>query len=53
MPLLEKEKDEITAKMSAGNADYADMQKMGERLLQIEKELEQKETRWLELSEFQ
>ena len=53
MPLLEKEKEEITAKMSAGDADYASMQKMGERLLLIEKELEAKETRWLELSEFQ
>lgn len=53
MPLLEKEKEELTTKMSAGDADYASMQKMGERLLLIEKELEEKETRWLELSEFQ
>lgn len=53
MPLLEKEKQDLTNELSTGTASFEIIQKISERLVQIEKALEEKETRWLELSEFQ
>ena len=53
MPILEKEKLELTNELSSGNASFETIQKISDRLVQIEKILEEKETRWLELSEFQ
>ena len=53
MPLLEKEKHDLTNELSTGTASFEIIQKISERLVQIEKALEEKETRWLELSEFQ
>lgn len=51
MPLLEKEKQDLTNEMSTGTASFETIQKISERLVQIEKALEETETRWLELSE--
>lgn len=50
IPLLEKEKAEITAKLS-GLSDHAELQKLSERFSEIENMLEVKSFRWLELSE--
>ena len=52
MPILEKEKQDLTNELSSGTASFEIIQKISDRLVQIEKVLEEKETRWLELSEF-
>ncbi len=52
IPLLEKEKAEITEKL-ASVSDHAELQKLSERFSVIENELEIKTLRWLELSELQ
>lgn len=52
MPLLEKEKQDLTNELSSGTTSFEIIQKISDRLVQIEKTLEEKETRWLELSEF-
>jgi len=51
MPLLEKEKQDLTDKMSAGNLNFDQIQQISDRMIQITKELEEKELQWLELSE--
>ena len=51
MPALEAEKQTITATMSNGVAAYDELQKMSDRIIAINTALEQKELRWLELSE--
>lgn len=51
MPNLEKEKAEITEKMTQSNLSYEELQKMSARIIEITQLLEQKEIRWLELSE--
>lgn len=51
MPALELEKAEITAKMSSGNISYDDLQVLSNRITEITLLLEEKEMRWLELSE--
>lgn len=51
MPELETEKKEITAKMGTGNLPFEELQKLSERIIVIDQLLEQKELRWLELSE--
>jgi ATP-binding cassette subfamily F protein uup len=51
MPLLEKEKQDLTDKMSAGNLNFDQIQQISDRMIQITKELEVKELQWLELSE--
>lgn len=51
MPLLEKEKIELTEKMT-GNLPYEELEFISKRMITITKELEEKELRWLELSEF-
>ena len=48
---LEAEKETITAKMMDQNLNYDDMQRLSNRMVQITQLLEQKEMRWLELSE--
>jgi ATP-binding cassette subfamily F protein uup len=50
IPLLEKEKAEITEKLN-GLSDHSELQKLSERFSEIENQLEQKSFRWLELSE--
>jgi ABC transport system ATP-binding/permease protein len=51
MPLLEKERQDITEKMSAGNLNFDQIQQLSDRLIQINQLLEEKELQWLELSE--
>jgi ATP-binding cassette subfamily F protein uup len=51
MPLLEKEKQDLTEKMSTGNLNFDQIQQISDRMIQIAKELEEKELQWLELSE--
>ena len=51
MPALEKEKETISEKMSATVVSYDELQKLSARITEITKLLEEKEMRWLELSE--
>jgi ATP-binding cassette subfamily F protein uup len=51
LPALEKEKITITGKMSAPGLSYAELQTLTEKITQITNDLEEKEMRWLELSE--
>ena len=50
MPKLEAEKANITQQMSVSNLDFAELQKLSDRLIAIDGVLETKESRWLELS---
>jgi len=50
LPLLEQEKMMLAEKMS-GNISYDELQQYSQRLTAITNELEEKEMRWLELSE--
>jgi ATP-binding cassette subfamily F protein uup len=52
IPQLQKEKTELEEKMNSGNMDYDALQKAAERISQIVLLLDEKEMRWLELSEF-
>ncbi|MCD6063245.1 MAG: transporter [Flavipsychrobacter sp.] len=52
MPALEKEKALITEKMSRAGLAYDELQKLSERITEITRQLEEKELRWLELSEY-
>ncbi len=51
MATLETEKEEITAKLNGGSGSPQDFAAWGARLSAIEKELGEKEGRWLELAE--
>lgn len=51
MPVLESEKQTIAEKMSTGNLGFEELQKLSDRMIAITKDLEEKELRWLELSE--
>lgn len=51
LPQLEKEKAELNEKLISGNLPYAEMNKMIERFGEVSRMLEEKEMRWLELSE--
>jgi ATP-binding cassette subfamily F protein uup len=51
IPKLEAEKRELEEAMSQAGGDFQAIQKMGDRMGQIINELEEKEMRWLELSE--
>ncbi len=51
IPALEAEKNMITEKMSAGDLGFEELQKFSDRLIAIGNEMEEKELRWLELSE--
>ncbi len=48
---LEEEKSVLAAEMSTGNTGYERMQAIAGRLTEISSQLEEKEMRWLELSE--
>jgi ABC transport system ATP-binding/permease protein len=52
LPQLEKEKEEITQKMTA-TTSYDEMQQLSARIATLTEELETKELRWLELSEYE
>jgi ATP-binding cassette subfamily F protein uup len=49
---LIKEKDELTLKLSGDNTDHHEIQKTGAQIQAIIQSIDEKELRWLELSEF-
>ncbi len=51
MPALQKEKAALEEKMNNGSMDYDALQKAAERISSIVQLLDEKEMRWLELSE--
>lgn len=51
LPLLEAKKEELTALLSDPSLDYDKIALIGETLQKVVDELEEKEMRWLELSE--
>jgi ATP-binding cassette subfamily F protein uup len=51
MPSLQKEKISLEEKMNEGKLSYDELQKSAERINVIIKLLDEKEMRWLELSE--
>ncbi|NDE11742.1 MAG: ABC transporter ATP-binding protein, partial [Chitinophagia bacterium] len=51
MPELQKEKAELEIKMNDGNLGFEELQKAAERIGIIGQLLDEKEMRWLELSE--
>lgn len=48
---LQQEKDELTTRMNSGGMEYAALNAAAERISAIAQELDNKEMRWLELSE--
>ncbi len=53
MPVLEKERDEINEKLASGNLPFDELDKLTKRIGEIAIALEEKEMRWLELSEYE
>ena len=51
MPTLQKEKVSLEEKMNSGSLGFDELQKAAERINEIIKLLDEKEMRWLELSE--
>jgi ATP-binding cassette subfamily F protein uup len=51
MASLNKEKSSITERLSTGNMVFEELQKLSHRIGEINRDLDQKEMRWLELSE--
>ena len=51
MPELQKEKAALEIKMNEGNPGFDELQKAAERIGKIVQLLDEKEMRWLELSE--
>lgn len=51
IPTLEEEKKKLAAEMSNTNLPFEELQKISEQMIVITQSLEQKELRWLELSE--
>ncbi|WP_317043689.1 ABC transporter C-terminal domain-containing protein [Hymenobacter glacialis] len=51
MATLETEKEDITSKLNGGAGSPQDFATWGARLAAVEKELGEKEERWLELAE--
>ena len=49
---LEKQRIALTAEMSSGIDDFAELKKLGDKMEEIKELLEEKEFRWLELSEY-
>ena len=48
---LTKERDLITEKLSSGSIAYDDLQKLSARIIEVNSAIDEKELRWLELSE--
>jgi len=53
IPMLEKEKKDLEAEMAQNASDFEWLQKSGMRIAEIIRLLEEKEMRWLELSEME
>ncbi|HWJ27092.1 MAG TPA: ABC transporter C-terminal domain-containing protein, partial [Flavisolibacter sp.] len=49
--VLEKEKKELSEKLSTSNLSFEELQKFSERIAEISNLIDEKELRWLELSE--
>ena len=52
IPKLEEEKKKLEQALNSGTADYEFLKNTSDRISEILKLLEEKETRWLELSEY-
>ena len=52
IPSLEAEKKMLAEKMSESGQTFEELAKLSNQMIQLTRELEQKELRWLELSEF-
>ncbi len=52
LPKLEIEKQEVTEKLSQGGTPYEEIQKLSLRITELTNLIEEKELRWLELSEY-
>jgi len=50
---MEKEKAELTEKISGGNSEHEELMKISARMLEIDSKLEELELTWLELSELE
>jgi ATP-binding cassette subfamily F protein uup len=48
---LNKEKEQLTQKLSGGLVPYDELQQYSKKILEVTQELDEKELRWLELSE--
>ncbi|MCX6319384.1 MAG: ABC-F family ATP-binding cassette domain-containing protein [Bacteroidetes bacterium] len=53
IPALTKEKEVVTAKLNDGSTPYEELQQLSVRIGEITRLLDEKELRWLELSELQ
>ena len=53
IPALTKEKELVTEKLNSGDTPFEELQKLSVRIGEISQELDEKEMRWLELSEMQ
>ncbi|MBS1684336.1 MAG: ABC-F family ATP-binding cassette domain-containing protein [Bacteroidetes bacterium] len=51
LPALTKERDELNEKIASGSLPYEELQKVLARIAEVTGQLEEKELRWLELSE--
>ena len=51
LPKLEQERDDLTASLQVLGDDFEAVRKAGERLTAVMAEIDEVETRWLELSE--
>jgi ATP-binding cassette subfamily F protein uup len=52
IPALEKEKEQLTLQLSTPDINYLQIDEISKRLIAINTSLEEKEMRWLELSEY-
>lgn len=52
LPVLEKERGELTEKLSGGIQDFEEIAKISARLEELVEAIDEKEMRWLELSEY-
>ena len=51
MPALNEERDQLNEKIASGTLPYDELEKLLKRIAEVTQLLEQKELRWLELSE--
>ena len=53
IPLLVAEKESVTEKLNSGSTPFGELQQLSVRIIEITRLLDEKEMRWLELSELQ
>ena len=53
IPLLVAEKESVTEKLNSGTTPFGELQQLSVRIGEITRLLDEKEMRWLELSELQ